>query len=159
MGGAETVVYAMWWVTAEAGVDAVVGECGGRGGRARANAYKVWMQLHANQFHAATGARLERWEGDVRVVASCVRLLRNMSRRDVAMRAGCGEMWRVTRVVGGGGGAGGRTPAWRTDAGVAEMFCRLLGGVCLRGGDVADGCARNRAVEVVVRAVARRAAA
>ena len=45
--------------------------------------------------------------GDVRVVASCVGLLRNMGGRDAAMRAVCGEMWWVTRVVGGGGRADG----------------------------------------------------
>ena len=61
----------------------------------------------------------------MRVVASCVGLLRNISGRDAAMRVVCGEMWRVMRAVGGGVGAdgrgcGGRTQAWRTDAGVAD---------------------------------------
>ena len=118
LGGAETVAGAVWWVAAEAGVDSVVGECGGWGGRARANVDEGCMQLHAKQFHAAAGALLERRTGDVRVVVSSVGLLRNMSGRYAAMHAVCGEMWQVTRVVGSSGGADGRgrggwIRAWR----------------------------------------------
>ena len=108
------------------------------------------MQLHRKRFHAAAGALLECLVGDARAGASCLRLMRNMSGRDVAKGAVVGETGRVTRVVGGSGG---------TDAGVAEMFCRRMGGVCLWRGDLADGCAQDRAVDVVVRAAARRAAA
>ena len=108
------------------------------------------MQLHGKLFHAAAGALLERLLGDASVVASCMRLMRNMSGRDMAKGAVFGETGRVTGVVGGGGGA---------DAGVTEMFCGLVGGGCLRRADVADRCARDRTVVVVVRAAARRAAA
>ena len=149
LSGAGTVADAVSRVAAAAGDDAVVGECV-RLGRASAIADEVCMQLHAQRFHAAAAALLERRAGDARVVASCVGLLRNMSGRDAAKSAVFGEMGRVTRVVRGGAAA---------DAGVAEMFCGLVGAVCLRRADVAGGCARDGAVEVVVQAMRTHAAA
>ena len=55
LGGAETAVDAVWWVAAEAHVNALVGECDGWGERARANTNEVCLQLHAKQFHAVAG--------------------------------------------------------------------------------------------------------
>ena len=111
----------------------MVGECGGWCGRARATTDEVGLQLHAKQFNAAAWALLERRAGDVHVVASCVGLLRKITGRDAAMRAVCGEMWRVVRVVGGGGGAdgcgrSGQMPAcWRCSAGWWARFACSAG--------------------------------
>ena len=69
-------------------------------------------------------------------------------RQDVGGDARGGRRWR-----------GGRMQARWTASGVLEMFRWLVGEVCLQRGNVADGCARDRAVKVLVRAAALRAAA